>query len=1140
MLRLKNRLFLILAVFMFALTGAHATHIVGGDLTYTHIKDHFYEVTLTLRIDCELGDPEAGFDDPAKIAVLDAYGNVLHQFGPEGFLLVPFTGSEIVESELGDCGIVGEEVCVQQTVYKDTVCFPDRNGGYWLSYQRCCRNSSLNNIVDPLETGSNFYIRITEPALTPEAYNSSPIFNEWPDLYACVNEALLFDHSATDPDGDELKYRLVTPKAGATFDEPIPFFPDPPPWEDVVWQAPFNESDMMGGPVPLTIDENTGFLTATPGIIGQYVIGVAVDEYRDAQLISTVIRNFEYNVRECQDRPMADFEAPELQCDGLTVEFTNTSVFADSYLWCFDYPDLNSPTSEEENPVYTFPANGIYQVKLTAIRDSDGCSNTIIKEIAVYDSHLFADFDFAPTECTDDSLTFTLTSTSEEPDPLFEIVSTVWVVNGTDTLEGTEVSVTVPKVEDNMVSLTVTSGNGCTADTSKVLEIDIVELSFVADPIDLCVGDETSLVSNPNSAWTYTWEPEEGLTFESEDDKSDPTASPLDTTTYNVTVTDGLCTETGSVTVNVRQRLQVMLDGDTLTCDGNISLIGSNGDVGAVYEWGINTDFDPVLFEGEVFDATITGDEQTFYVRVKEGTGCAMGIDSITVINGTIDITAATSLSLCIGDTTTYEIINNKEHHTLTILWTEDGHIIGDLDAAIQTIIAGEEAGNFDLSFTVTNQYGCTEDVSIALEVVAPPELAFSYEHMCGTFQVCFENMTIPEMDSIAWDFGDETTDEDVSTEDKPCYDYPGPGTYTVTLTGTMEPCAGVFLTMEVIVPDTISLTAEPETLTYCFGDEVTLSSSANVENVDFTWCDADGVEIGTGPSITIKPVGDVIIFAKGTDEFGCSDTTSVSLTEYTFSVEASFPEIVCPGVEDSIVITDLAGDNLSYNWEPKECITGGDDTSSPTISATSTKDFTVTITNNDFGCDTSITITINVSTISVTAELDPNHPTDCIFLGTPFNVIANTTGNIVDYTWSTGESGPGESTIVKQPETSGTFSYTVTVTDEFGCTAESTISAIVPEVQCAEDVFLPTAFSPNGDDLNDVLFVRSNVISDVELYIYNRWGQEVFFTNNIDFGWDGTFDRKEVEPDVFGYHLTVTCTDGNTVTKQGNITLLR
>ncbi|MEM6378566.1 MAG: gliding motility-associated C-terminal domain-containing protein, partial [Bacteroidota bacterium] len=82
--------------------------------------------------------------------------------------------------------------------------------------------------------------------------------------------------------------------------------------------------------------------------------------------------------------------------------------------------------------------------------------------------------------------------------------------------------------------------------------------------------------------------------------------------------------------------------------------------------------------------------------------------------------------------------------------------------------------------------------------------------------------------------------------------------------------------------------------------------------------------------------------------------------------------------------------------------------------------------------------------------------------------------------------------------------------------------------------------FTPNNDGNNDVLFVRSNIIDTMHFIIYNRWGQEVFDSRDINIGWDGTFRGRDLPPDVYGYFLEVTCIDGGTLTIQGNVTLLR
>ena len=88
--------------------------------------------------------------------------------------------------------------------------------------------------------------------------------------------------------------------------------------------------------------------------------------------------------------------------------------------------------------------------------------------------------------------------------------------------------------------------------------------------------------------------------------------------------------------------------------------------------------------------------------------------------------------------------------------------------------------------------------------------------------------------------------------------------------------------------------------------------------------------------------------------------------------------------------------------------------------------------------------------------------------------------------------------------------------------------------------IYVPNTFTPNGDKLNDVLFVRGNYIDEMEFYIYNRWGEKVFESKDNDLGWDGRFKGEELGSDVFGYHLRCRCFNGQEYTAKGNVTLLR
>ncbi len=87
---------------------------------------------------------------------------------------------------------------------------------------------------------------------------------------------------------------------------------------------------------------------------------------------------------------------------------------------------------------------------------------------------------------------------------------------------------------------------------------------------------------------------------------------------------------------------------------------------------------------------------------------------------------------------------------------------------------------------------------------------------------------------------------------------------------------------------------------------------------------------------------------------------------------------------------------------------------------------------------------------------------------------------------------------------------------------------------------FVPNAFSPNGDGNNDFLFVRGKNIDQLSISVYDRWGQRVFQTNNINEGWDGKYNGEELENAVFVYFLTLTYSDGKTEVKKGNISLIR
>ena len=124
-------------------------------------------------------------------------------------------------------------------------------------------------------------------------------------------------------------------------------------------------------------------------------------------------------------------------------------------------------------------------------------------------------------------------------------------------------------------------------------------------------------------------------------------------------------------------------------------------------------------------------------------------------------------------------------------------------------------------------------------------------------------------------------------------------------------------------------------------------------------------------------------------------------------------------------------------------------------------------------------------------------------------------------------------------PEESAT--YTITVTDTFGCTRSDTVFLKVNPVVCGTPfVFIPNSFTPNGDGMNDILYVRSDILDEMYFVVYNRWGEKLFETVQQEIGWDGTFKKKDCQTGVYDYYFKGKCKDGGELELKGNVTLIR
>lgn len=366
-----------------------AGHILGGEMTYTHQGNDQYEVRVQLFKECGVG---ADLDGSITIGVFRANGTLLTNLTPN---LQPVINIPV---ESGNpCIVTPPNLCIQRGLYIATVTLPPGQGAYTLTFQRCCRGTPIGNMNNPSDQGSTFTIQVPDAAV--HGHNSSPAFDDYPDLALC----LAFDNTivqpATDPDGDELVFELAIPYQGGTTMNPIPT-PSAPPYTPVNMAPGYSVANLLNTTPPLTINPTTGTMQVTPAAQNRFVIGVKVKEYRNGQLLSELLRDLIYVVTPCQgvQSTITDLTA-EVRCGGLQVQFENNSTGTSNFHWDFGVPGTLADTSNLAEPVFTFPAEGEYDITLIGSPGSQ-CSDTAVMTYSIYLPRV-VEFEAPPIQCLD-------------------------------------------------------------------------------------------------------------------------------------------------------------------------------------------------------------------------------------------------------------------------------------------------------------------------------------------------------------------------------------------------------------------------------------------------------------------------------------------------------------------------------------------------------------------------------------------------------------------------------------------------------------------------------------------------------------------------------------------------------------------
>ncbi len=545
-----------------------ASHIVGGEIFYDYLGANKYKVSIVLYRDCN--STGAVYDNPLSLGIFSNTGTLLYNE------LISFPGSTNVPITFSNpCVTPPNDICIEKAIYTTILDLPPRVGGYSLAYQRCCRGPNVTNLIAPDDTGLTLTTRIPGSE-TNFQQNSSPRFTGYPPTLLCNNEDLTFNHSATDPDGDILVYSLVPPNSGASDVNPAPNPPPSPPYNPVVWLNGFTTNNPLGNGASISIDPNTGLLKASPKMLGLFVVGIRVQEFRNGVLVGETIRDFLFRVINCvitlkAEIPLqTDMSYFISYCQGLTVKFDNKTFGATNYLWDFGVSNSNSDISTQFEPSFTYPIPGTYQVTLIA-NPGWPCSDTS-KQTMIVNELLQVSFK------TNDSICIIGNSFNFDGQMIGPNSTTFNWDFGPYASVQTSTSLDVNNVTFNRSGFIPISLKGyigtCTSNFKDSIYIfPLPTVDFSPPPNYLCEGLSVKLINQSLNTIQYKWDfgdPSTNLDLSNLFEPTYTYSTPGNYTVRLIGSSDGQCIDTSYKTLIMNEVLDVWFtNNDSLCITGN-------------------------------------------------------------------------------------------------------------------------------------------------------------------------------------------------------------------------------------------------------------------------------------------------------------------------------------------------------------------------------------------------------------------------------------------------------------------------------------------------------------------------------------------------------------------------------------------
>ena len=654
-------------------------------------------------------------------------------------------------------------------------------------------------------------------------------------------------------------------------------------------------------------------------------------------------------------------------------------------------------------------------------------------------------------------------------------------------------------------TVTVVDANGCTGtSTPTVVTVNPLPSPDItpAGPISLCNNGTAVLTSSSGAAYLWsTGQTTQAITVS-------------ESGVYEVTVTDlnGCSASSSPVTVS-EVIANVLANGSTSLC-GAASVELSAADPFATatttYQWQLN-------------GVDIVGATDVTYSAVQEGNY------TVVVTDGSC---SSTSAPLTISGDLTNPVVSlvqptcDVPSGTLTITDPVGAGFQYSIGGAYQTNPQFSGLAPGDYTVTVQDLAGtCTSPSTVVTinPIPTPPSAPVAGTITQPTCLVPGGSVSVTSPIGANYTYNLDGTNYQASTT----FSGLAAGTYTLTVLDNSTTCStqsGTPITITAPA-NTPQITLLEQNNVTCFNTNdgsVSIDVTGGSGTLIYTWTP----NAGSGASITNLAAGTYSVNV--VDSEGCSDSETFTVTEPNALVVSGTASNVICGASNGSITTSVSGGTAPYSYAWSNSST------SASISDLTAGVYTVTVTDdNDCAATNSFTVII---TGNLAVSVDPSTTT----INAGASVALTATGGD-SYTWTpsaglscTNCSNPTASPVV-------TTTYTVSVSDNQGCTGEATALVIVQKT--CDGLFVPTVFSPDntGPDANNTLCLLGDAacVSSLTFQIYNRWGELMFETTTLEECWDGTYKGKPIQSGVYVYRLFATV-DGVVIEESGNTTVVR